>query len=57
MFQLQGAIIKASNIRTDPHLVFGVRVGSQLFTLLEYCCIQYFNLAKNEVKMEEWSIL
>jgi len=27
------------NIRTDPYLVFGVRLGSQLFTLLGYCCI------------------
>jgi len=37
---------------TDPYLVFGLRLGSQLFTLLGYFCIQYFNLVKNEVKME-----
>jgi len=39
--------------RTDPYLVFGVRLGSQLFTLLEYCCIQCSNLVKNEVKLED----
>jgi hypothetical protein len=31
---------QASNIRTDHYLVFGVRLGSHLFTLLEYWCIQ-----------------
>jgi len=45
MFQLQGA----SNIRTEPYLVFGVRFGSQLFTLLGYCCIQYSNLVKKYI--------
>jgi hypothetical protein len=35
-------------IRTDPYLVFGVRLESQLFTLLGYCCVQYSNLVKNE---------
>jgi len=30
------------------YLVFGVPLG-----LLRYCCIQYYNLVKNEVKMEE----
>jgi hypothetical protein len=48
---------QASNIRTDPYLVFGVRFGSQLFTLLGYCCIQYSNLVKNEVKMEDNEVL
>jgi len=40
-------------IITDPYLVFGVRLGSQLFTLLGFCCIQCSNLVKNEVKMED----
>jgi hypothetical protein len=40
-------------IRTDPYLVFGVRVGSQLFTLLGYCCIQCSGLVKTEVEMED----
>jgi len=59
-------------IRIDPYLVFGVRLGSQLFTLLGYCCIQYCciqycciqycciqcsNLVKNEVKMEDNGVL
>jgi hypothetical protein len=39
-------------IRADPYLVFGVRLESQLFTLLMYCCIQCSNLVKNEVKMD-----
>jgi len=39
-------------IRTDPYLVIGVRLGSQLFTLLGYCCIQCSSLVTNEVKME-----
>ena len=40
---------QVSYTRTDPHLVFGVRLGSQLFTLLGYCCIQCSNLVKIEV--------
>jgi len=44
MFQLQG-------------LIFGVRLGSQLFTLLGYCCIQYSNLVKNAVEMEDNGVL
>jgi len=40
-------------VRRDPYLVFGVRLGSQLFTLLGYCCIQCFSLVKIEVKMED----
>jgi len=44
---------QASNIRKDHYLVFGVRLGSQLFTLLGYCCIQYSNLVKNMVKCKK----
>jgi len=39
-------------MRTDPYLVFGVRLGSQLFTLLGYCCIQYSNLVKMRLKLK-----
>jgi hypothetical protein len=35
------------------YLVFGVRLGSQFFTILGYCCIQCSGLIKNEVKMED----
>jgi hypothetical protein len=45
---------QASNIRTDPYMVFGVRLGSQLFTLLGYCCKQYSNLVKMRLK---WKIM
>jgi len=34
-------------------MVFDVQLGSQLFTLLGYCCIQCSSLVKNEVKMED----
>jgi hypothetical protein len=30
-------------IRTDLYLVFGLVLGTQLFTLLGYCCIQCSN--------------
>jgi len=38
-------------------MVFGVRQGSQLFTLMGYCCKQYSTLVKNEVKMEDSGVL
>jgi hypothetical protein len=40
-------------IRTDPYLVFGVRLGSQLFTLLGFRCVHFSGLVTNEVKMED----
>ena len=40
-------------IRTDPYLIFCVRLGSQLFTLLGYC-IEYSNLVKMRLK---WRIM
>jgi hypothetical protein len=48
---------QASNIRTYLYLVFGVRLGSKLFTLLGYCCIQCSDLVKNKVKMEDKGVL
>jgi hypothetical protein len=32
---------------------FGIRLGSQLFTLLGYCCIQCSNLVKSEITMAD----
>jgi hypothetical protein len=44
-------------IRTDPYLVFGVWLGSQLFTLLEYCYIQHSNLVKLRLKWKTMEYL
>ena len=43
MFQLQRAIIRPL-IKNRSLSGFGVRLGSQLFALLGYCCIQFSNL-------------
>jgi transposase len=48
MFRLQGAIIRPL-YKNRSLSGFGVRLGSQLFTLLGYCCIQYSDLVKNEI--------
>jgi len=52
IFQLQGAFIRLL-YKNISYLVFGVRLGTNLFTLLVHCCIEYSNLVKSENKMEE----
>jgi len=40
-FSYKEPLMMASNT-IDPYLVFGVWLGFQLYTLLGYCCIQYY---------------
>jgi len=52
MFQLQEAIIKFL-YKNRSFSGFWCTIGIQVVYITGYCCIQYSNLVKNEVKLED----
>jgi hypothetical protein len=56
MFQLQGTIMRPV-YKNRSLSNFWCTIGSKLFTLLGYCCIQYFNLVKMKLNGRQWSIV